>query len=99
MAEPADDNRATVEARLIEESERVVQRLEAALAVAPDDAELRANIERIIEQARRLRQRVSDAVAQAHARDGARQPDEDAAEPGPPTGAPGPTRLPGGNTS
>jgi len=73
MAERGENSREAVEARLIEEAERVVARLQAALAAAPDDAELREKLERIVEQARRLRQRVTDAIAAAHARDEARE--------------------------
>lgn len=62
-------NRAEAEARLLEETERVVTRLEAALAAAPDDAELKQKLARIVEQARRLRERVAQAIADAHARE------------------------------
>jgi CBS domain containing-hemolysin-like protein len=60
--------RAAVEAKLLHEAELIVTRLEAALAAAPDDGELRQQLRRMIEQARRLRQRIAEAIAAAHAR-------------------------------
>ena len=60
--------RAAVEARVLEEAERVVTRLEQALAAAPEDPQLREQLERIVAQARHLRQRVADAIAGARAR-------------------------------
>jgi len=62
-------DRAGVESRLLEEAQLIVSRLEAALAAAPDDAELRQQLERMIEQARRLRRRIGEAIATAHAED------------------------------
>jgi hypothetical protein len=71
MAENSNEaERATVEAKLLEEADRVVTRLEAALAVAPDDPELRAHLERIVAQARELRARVAAAIAQARSERG-----------------------------
>lgn len=57
--------RAAVEAKLLAEAEQVVTRLEAALAAAPDDEELRAQLERIVEQARHLRARVEKTISAA----------------------------------
>ena len=62
-------DRATVEANLLREADRVVTSLEAALAAAPDDPELRQQVERLVEQARRMRDRVAAAIAAAHARE------------------------------
>jgi len=69
MGEELESRRAEVEARLLAEAEAVVSRLEAALAAAPDDDDLRMKLERIVEQARRLRSRVQGAIAKAHAKD------------------------------
>jgi CHASE3 domain sensor protein len=62
-------DRATVEANLLREADRVVASLEAAFAAAPDDPELRKQVERLVEQARRMRDRVAEAIAAAHARE------------------------------
>ncbi len=59
------DSRAEIEAKLLSEAERVVSSLEAALAAAPEDEELRAQLQLIVEQARRLRGRVEQAIAEA----------------------------------
>ena len=61
-------DRAAVEANLLHEAELVVTRLEAALAAAPDNVELKRQLERMIEQARRLRQHIAEAIAAAHAK-------------------------------
>ena len=63
-------DRAAVEAKLLAEAEQIVTRLEAALAAAPDDQELRAQLERIVEQARHLRARVEKAIATAREKRG-----------------------------
>jgi len=63
-------DRAAVEAKLLHEAQLIVTRLEAALAAAPDDGELRQHLERMVEQARRLRQRIGEAIAAAHAKEG-----------------------------
>lgn len=67
---PAEDEsgRVAVEAKLLEEADQIVARLEAAQAAAPDD-ELRAQLEPILQQARRLRSRVREAIARAHKQD------------------------------
>lgn len=62
-------DRATVEANLLREADRVVTSLEAKLAAAPDDPELRQQVKRLVEQARRMRDRVAAAIAAAHARE------------------------------
>ena len=60
MAEdPEEAQRAAIEGKVLEEADRVVTRLEAALAAAPDDPELKAQLERITAQARELRARVA----------------------------------------
>jgi predicted ATP-grasp superfamily ATP-dependent carboligase len=69
VGEEVESGRAEVEARLLAEAEAVVSRLEAALAAAPEDDDLRMKLERIVEQARRLRSRVQAAIAKAHAKD------------------------------
>jgi len=66
MAEdPEEAQRAAIEGKVLEEADRVVTRLEAALAAAPDDPELKAQLERITAQARELRARVAAAIAEA----------------------------------
>jgi len=70
MAGEERAGRAEVEARLLQEADRVVASLETALAAAPEDEELREQLERIVEQARTLRSRVQETIAKAHARRG-----------------------------
>jgi hypothetical protein len=66
MAEDGEEaQRAAIEGKLLEEADRVVTRLEAALAAAPDDPELRAQLERIVAQARELRSRIAAAISEA----------------------------------
>ena len=60
-----DEQPAGLEAKLREEADRVVRHLEAALAAAPDDPELRGKLQRILDHARRLRQQVEDAIVSA----------------------------------
>jgi hypothetical protein len=62
--------RAAVEAKLLAEADLVVSRLQAALAAAPADDELRAQLECIVEQARHLRRRVQEAITRAHSERG-----------------------------
>ena len=69
MAEdPEEAQRVAIEGKLLEEADRVVTRLEAALAAAPDDPELKAQLERIVAQARELRSRVAAAIAEARSK-------------------------------
>jgi hypothetical protein len=60
---------AQIRDRLREEGRQMVERLERALAAAPDDAELRARLQAILDEARALRDMIELAVKRSSTHD------------------------------
>lgn len=68
----ADDKKremAQIRARLREEGRQMVERVERALAAAPDDPELHARLQAILDEARALRDMIELALERSSRRD------------------------------
>jgi hypothetical protein len=60
---------AQIRARLREEGRQMVERLERALAAAPDDPALRSRLQAILDEARALRDMIELALERSSRRD------------------------------
>jgi len=69
--EPSEKgSREEIEKRLMDEAQRTVDYLQGALESAPDDEQLRARLQRVLDQARALRDAIKRALAGAgHAKE------------------------------